>query len=96
MTKDEKEFEIVFPQSVIQQSETSGGMTNQTFKINSVRTMIVGKHNLIIANFASGEENNTDFDTQTKGQKQCGSLSDYIYKEVTLYHGLSFDAIIWN
>ena len=95
-TKDEKEFKISFPQTVIQESETSGGMTNQTFKINSIRTIIIGRHKLIVANFASGEEHNTDFTTQTKDLQPCESIADCVYKEVTLYHGLSFDAIIWN
>lgn len=95
-TNDENEFEIAFPEVVVQQSESSGGIANQDFKINSIRTISIGENKLIVANFAFGEEQNTDFNKQTKFQQQCTSLSKCVYKELTLYHGLSFDAIIWD
>jgi len=96
--KDENEnkYEIKFPKVITEYSTLSGGMENQEFKINSIRKMTIGKSELIIINFASGEEHNTNFDREIKNQKQCTSIKKSIYKEITLYHGLAFDAIIFK
>ncbi|HLU86025.1 MAG TPA: hypothetical protein VKZ45_11155 [Vicingaceae bacterium] len=89
-------YEIGYPKTVIDNSEASGEMVNQDFKMNSIRKVTIGKTELIIINFASGEDHNTNFEKQIENQKQCESIENSIYKEVTLYHGLAFDAIIWK
>jgi hypothetical protein len=90
------DFEIKIPNIIVENSEFSGGMGNQDFKINSIRKLTIGKNELTIIDFASGEEHNTNINKQKENQKQCGNIEDCIYKEITLYHGLAFDAIIWK
>jgi len=95
-TLDRKNISINFPEEIINESEAIGGISNQHFSINSIRKIKIGDINLTVVDFATGEENNTDFITQTKNQEKCSSPIDCIYPEIVLHHGISFDKIIWE
>lgn len=93
--KGKKEIQVSIPSIVIQHSKSNGGL-DPNFRINSIRTIKLGENEMIIANIASGEIHNTDLESQTKNQEKCISLQDCIYKEIVIYHGISFDVILLN
>jgi len=91
-----KELKIDFPHQIIEQSVKTGGIVNQDFKMISIRSIEIGDFEFQIINIASGEEHNTDFIKQKERMKKHEQLENAIIPEITIYHGLAFDSIIWN
>ena len=95
MSENGEQTKLTYKDDVIRQAAYRGGITGLDFEINSIRYYQVRNRKVAVINFASGEKHNTDIKEHTENQKQFKLIENCFYKELTLYHGLSFDAIIW-
>tara|TARA_B100000508_G_scaffold140192_1_gene140459 strand:- start:57 stop:788 length:732 start_codon:yes stop_codon:yes gene_type:complete len=87
--------DLSYQDDIVREAASRGGIADQEFRMNSIRFYQIRNRKVVVINFTSGEMHNTDIEEQTEDQKQYKLIENCFYKELTLYHGLSFDSIIW-
>jgi hypothetical protein len=92
ITNDQRKIAIEYPAIVEKESESNGGISNMIFKISSIRRLKLLDINLIVIDFLAGEDHNGTSDQPNTPQFSPNNA----YPEMVIYHGLNFDAIIWD